>query len=123
MNNIILIILLNIIIIIQCKNRIEDKILDLEFFEKEVKKYEINEKENFKNIKINLLLENINEFKMLKISLNSKEKINIDFLLLNKNLDFYNKGNLYLNKKEIFDLSENNFEFFIYCKNICNFNI
>ena len=122
MNNIILIILLNIIVI-ECKNRIEDKILDLEFFEKEVKKYEINEKENFKNIKINLLLENINEFKMLKISLNSKEKINIDFLLLNKNLDFYNKGNLYLNKKEIFDLSENNFEFFIYCKNICNFNI
>ena len=40
MNNIILIILLNIIIIfIECKNKIEDEILNLEFFEKEIKKY------------------------------------------------------------------------------------
>ena len=127
MNNIIFFILLYIIflniILIESKNSIEDKVLNLEFSEKDIKKYEINEKENYKNIKINLILENINDLKILKISLNSKEKINIDFLLLNKNLDIYNKGNLYINKKEIFDLSENNFEFFIYCKNICDFNI
>ena len=82
MNNILLLIFLLNLILILCDEEIELKLI---FLNSGSKKYEIKKEENIKKIKINISLENINNFKILNLYFNLKEKIYIDFLNLNKN--------------------------------------